>query len=115
MLAFGFLILLVGSLSGFVQAPSPNQQITREIYRELLEIDTVTSTGDTARAAEAVAARLRTADFSGSDVQVFKPAPRKGNLVARLRSTGNAQADPVAGPSRRRRGHAGGLVLRQAL
>src|SRR5262249_58263905 len=48
----------------------------------------VTATGDTARAAEAMAARLRAAGFSGSDVQVFTPAPRKGNLVARLRGTG---------------------------
>jgi Peptidase family M20/M25/M40/Peptidase dimerisation domain len=35
-----------------------------------------------------MAARLRAAGFSGDDVQVFKPAPRKGNLVARLRGTG---------------------------
>jgi len=35
-----------------------------------------------------VAARLRAAGFAGSDLQVFTPAPRKGNLVARLRGTG---------------------------
>jgi acetylornithine deacetylase/succinyl-diaminopimelate desuccinylase-like protein len=35
-----------------------------------------------------MAARLRAAGFAGDDVQVFKPAPRKGNLVARLRGTG---------------------------
>jgi acetylornithine deacetylase/succinyl-diaminopimelate desuccinylase-like protein len=35
-----------------------------------------------------MAARLRAAGFEGSDVQVFKPAPRKGNLVARLHGTG---------------------------
>ncbi len=40
------------------------------------------------RAAEAMAARLRAAGFDGSDVQVLLPAPRKGNLVARLRGTG---------------------------
>jgi acetylornithine deacetylase/succinyl-diaminopimelate desuccinylase-like protein len=33
-----------------------------------------------------MAARLRGAGID--DVQVFKPAPRKGNLVARLRGTG---------------------------
>jgi len=48
----------------------------------------VTATGDTAHAAEAMAARLRTAGFSDADVQVFTPAPHKGNLVARLRGTG---------------------------
>jgi acetylornithine deacetylase/succinyl-diaminopimelate desuccinylase-like protein len=48
----------------------------------------VTATGDTGRAADAMAARLLAAGFPPADVQVFKPAPRKGNLVARLRGTG---------------------------
>ena len=54
----------------------------------LVEINTVSTTGDTARAAAAMAARLRSGGFAESDVQVFTPAPRKGNLVARLRGTG---------------------------
>src|SRR5712672_853533 len=85
-----FLVLaLVGTpLSIFAQTPSPTQQFARDIYRELVEINTVTPTGDTLAAAEAMAARLRTAGFTGSDVQVFNPAPRKGNLVARLHGTG---------------------------
>jgi acetylornithine deacetylase/succinyl-diaminopimelate desuccinylase-like protein len=65
-----------------------HQQLARDVYRELVEIDTVTTTGDTARAADAMAARLRAAGFAERDVQVFHPAPRKGNLVARLRGTG---------------------------
>src|ERR1700694_5956623 len=64
------------------------QQLALDIFKELVEINTVTATGDTARAAEAMAARLRAASFEGSDVQVLTPAPRKGNLVARLRGTG---------------------------
>jgi acetylornithine deacetylase/succinyl-diaminopimelate desuccinylase-like protein len=60
----------------------------REIYKELVEINMVTATGDTGRAADAMAARLRAAGYPESDVQVFKPAPRKGNLVARLRGSG---------------------------
>jgi acetylornithine deacetylase/succinyl-diaminopimelate desuccinylase-like protein len=67
---------------------SPQQQFAFDIYKELIEIDTVTATGDTARAAEAMAARLRTAGFADADVHAFSPAPRKGNLVARLRGTG---------------------------
>src|SRR6266849_3050585 len=70
------------------QSRTAQQQLAVDIYKELVEINTVTETGDTARAAEAVAARLRAAGFSGSDVQVLTPAPRKGNLVARLRGTG---------------------------
>jgi len=67
---------------------NPNQQRAFDIYKELVEIDTTTATGDTAKAAEAMAARLRAAGFPDGDVHVFSPAPRKGNLVARLRGTG---------------------------
>src|SRR5258708_18062648 len=70
------------------QALTPQQQRAFDIYKELVEINTVTQTGDTARAADAMAARLIAAGFDSADVQVFKPAPRKGNLVARLRGTG---------------------------
>jgi acetylornithine deacetylase/succinyl-diaminopimelate desuccinylase-like protein len=67
---------------------SPQQQLAFDIYKELVEINTVTATGDTAQAAEAMAARLRAAGFAEADVHAFSPAPRKGNLVARLRGTG---------------------------
>src|SRR5215813_12435982 len=70
------------------QGLTPQQQAAIDIYKELVEINTVTETGDTARAAEAMAARLRAAGFGGADVQVFSPAPRKGNMVARLRGSG---------------------------
>ena len=70
------------------QTRTAQQQLAVDVYKELVEINTVTATGDTARAAEAMAARLRASGFSESDVQVFTPAPRKGNLVARLRGTG---------------------------
>ncbi|HWN51275.1 MAG TPA: hypothetical protein VNO18_15920, partial [Xanthobacteraceae bacterium] len=60
------------------QALTTPQQLALDIYKELMEINTVTETGDTGRAADAMAARLRAAGFEGPDVQVFKPAPRKG-------------------------------------
>ena len=69
-------------------APILQQQFAYDIYKELVEINTVTATGDTAKAAEAMAARLRAAGFADGDVQVLQPAPRKGNLVVRLRGTG---------------------------
>src|SRR5437016_2907961 len=64
------------------------QQLAHDIYKELIEIDTTTATGDTARAAEAMAARLKAAGFPDSDVHAFSPAPRKGNLVAGLHGSG---------------------------
>src|SRR6185369_1782654 len=81
-------IVVAGSHSAGAAALSAEQQLAFDIYKEMVEIDTTTATGDTGQAADAMAARLRTAGFDESDVQVFKPAPRKGNLVARLRGTG---------------------------
>jgi acetylornithine deacetylase/succinyl-diaminopimelate desuccinylase-like protein len=69
-------------------ALAPHQQLLREIYHELIEINTTNSVGDNTRAAEAMARRLLDAGFPATDVQVLAPAPRKGNLVARLRGTG---------------------------
>ncbi len=80
-------LLLRAPLPAVGQGGDARRQLARDILTELIEINTVTATGDTLRAAEAVAARLRAAGFAESDVQVFSPAPRKGNLVARLRGT----------------------------
>ena len=65
---------------------SPDDALAREIFEELIEINTTDSSGDNTKAAEAMAARLRAAGFDEADVRVLVPAPRKGNLVARLRS-----------------------------
>jgi acetylornithine deacetylase/succinyl-diaminopimelate desuccinylase-like protein len=80
--------LLFGAGAVRADALSAHQQLARDIYKELVEINTVTATGDTAQAAEAMAARLRAAGFAEPDLQVLSPGPRKGNLVARLRGTG---------------------------
>src|SRR5258708_12504864 len=88
MLGGGAAVLACVGCSGRAHALAPQQQRAFDIYKELVEINTVTETGDTARAADAMAARLIAAGFDSADVQVFKPAPRKGNLVARLRGSG---------------------------
>src|ERR1700758_4718024 len=67
----------------------PHQQLLREIYQELIESNTTNSVGDNTKAAEAMARRLIAAGFPAGDVQVLAPAPRKGNMVARLRGTGS--------------------------
>src|SRR5947208_4085253 len=84
----GALLLFAVPFIAAAQSLSPHQRLARDIYKELVEINTVTATGDTATAAEAMAARLRSAGFPPADVRVFTPAPRKGNLVARMRGTG---------------------------
>src|SRR5262245_3586064 len=66
-----------------------HEQRAREVYKELVEINTTdTPAGSVTRAAEAMAARLQAAGFAAADVQVLGPDPRKDNLVARYRGTG---------------------------
>src|SRR5262245_30149842 len=97
-LGSGLVLVLVVSLGSAVAdaqlpappPPTPEQAWLREIYKELVEINTTDSVGDNTAAARAMAARLRAGGFAGADMQIIVPpgAPKKGNLVARLRGTG---------------------------
>ncbi|MFL5581896.1 MAG: M20/M25/M40 family metallo-hydrolase [Gemmatimonadaceae bacterium] len=73
---------------------SPVQRLAREVYEELVEINTVDSVGSMTEAAEAMARRFRAAGFPAGDVQVLVPPgkPTKGNLVVRYRGRGGANA-----------------------
>jgi acetylornithine deacetylase/succinyl-diaminopimelate desuccinylase-like protein len=64
------------------------RQLSHDIFKQLIEINTTDSVGSTTVAAEAMAQRLRDAGFPASDVVVLGPNARKGNMVARLHGTG---------------------------
>jgi acetylornithine deacetylase/succinyl-diaminopimelate desuccinylase-like protein len=83
-----FTLALALPLAGHAAELMPRQQAFRDVYQELVEINTTESVGDTLRAAEAMAARLKAGGIPAADVQVISTAPRKGNVVARLRGTG---------------------------
>src|SRR5215831_6836076 len=76
--------------SAYSQSPTPEQRELREIYKELVEINTTDSFGSCTDAANALAARLKAAGLPAQDVQVLVPpgGPKKGNLVAKYRGTG---------------------------
>jgi len=67
---------------------SDQQILLRAIYKELIEINTSDSEGNTTIAAEAMANRLKDAGYAEEDIMIMGPHPRKGNLVARLHGTG---------------------------
>ena len=85
--------LLALALAALAAAPVQAQHLgrtrwdstARDLFKELIEINTTESSGSTLRAAQAMAARLRAAGFPDSDVVVIRQTERKGNLVARLR------------------------------
>jgi acetylornithine deacetylase/succinyl-diaminopimelate desuccinylase-like protein len=72
---------------------APYQAAAREIYQEMVEINTADSVGSVTRAAEAVAARLRAAGFPAGDIHLVGPAsaPDKQNLVVRYRGKGRGK------------------------
>jgi acetylornithine deacetylase/succinyl-diaminopimelate desuccinylase-like protein len=82
------MILVLALLLASAQSSPDSTRLARDIFKELIEINTTDSSGDNTKAAEAMAERLRAAGFPAGDVRVLAPAPRKGNLVARLRGTG---------------------------
>ncbi len=84
-----FLFVLVGSVHPVGAQTGPHDARAREIFKQLIEINTTdTPAGNVTTAAEAMAVRLRAAGFPEADVKVLGPDPRKGNLVARYHGTG---------------------------
>ena len=85
------LVLLGAPLAA--QAPktlTPNDQRARDIFEQLININTTGSSGSTTVAASAMAKRLIDAGFPPADVQVIGPEGSKNfNLVARYRGTGS--------------------------
>jgi len=84
------------TLPAAAQAPRADQLAFRDIYKELVEIDSSVATGSCTRAAAAMAKRLTDAGYPAADVQVIAPtgAPDDGNVVATLRGT-NARLPAV--------------------
>jgi acetylornithine deacetylase/succinyl-diaminopimelate desuccinylase-like protein len=81
------------ALSGQGQTSQPPTQLAREIFKQLIEINTTDSVGNVTTAAEAMAARLRDGGFPDKDVVVAGPNDRKQNLIARLR--GSSKRKPL--------------------
>lgn len=83
------LLLMTLSTATVAQTPLEPQALARNIFKELIEINTTDSVGNVTLAAEAVAKRLREAGFPEKDVIVAGPNERKKNLVARIHGTGH--------------------------
>jgi acetylornithine deacetylase/succinyl-diaminopimelate desuccinylase-like protein len=84
------LVLTLLAAASVPAQSGPNDRVAREIFKELIEINTTdTPAGNVSKAAEAMAARLVAAGFPAADVQLLGPDPRKRNLVARLRGKGS--------------------------
>jgi acetylornithine deacetylase/succinyl-diaminopimelate desuccinylase-like protein len=91
------LAALVAASAAPARAQSaPQQRLAREIFEELIEINTVDSVGNNTLAAEAMARRFRAAGFADRDIFVGGPRSDKGNLVVRYRGrAGSGAPKPI--------------------
>ncbi len=83
-----FFPLVLCAALGVSAERTPQQAALVDIYRELVDTYTAQPDGDTAVAARKMAKRLVDAGFDPADVEVTEHSPHKGNVVARLRGTG---------------------------
>jgi acetylornithine deacetylase/succinyl-diaminopimelate desuccinylase-like protein len=92
--AAAVILLWLMSLPG-AQLDQPIRKLARDLFQQLIEINTTDSVGNNTVAAQAMAKRLLDAGFPAADVQVLGPDERKGNLVVRLRGAGVAGRKPI--------------------
>jgi acetylornithine deacetylase/succinyl-diaminopimelate desuccinylase-like protein len=79
-------VVLVPNLNA--QVDSSTKQLSHDIFKELIEINTTDSVGNVTTASEAMAKRFRDAGFSENDIYIGGPNDRKKNLVVRLHGSG---------------------------
>jgi acetylornithine deacetylase/succinyl-diaminopimelate desuccinylase-like protein len=85
-------LLCGGSFAQAQTTLSPEHQAARDIFKQLIEINTTdTPAGNVTVAAEAMAQRFRAAGFPAEDIQVDGPKPNKKNLVVRLHGRGSGK------------------------
>ncbi len=85
---FALLLVAFSAFAADTLPPDAEQRLAREIYKEMIEVQSGFSTGATTPIAESVAARFKAAGFPASDIFVGGVIPRKANIVVRYRGTG---------------------------
>ena len=90
---FAFILSYIFASPAAALGLKPHQQTLLEIYREMVEINTVHPHGNNTALAERAASRLRVAGFADKDIELVVPAANKGNLIARI--GGSTSAKPM--------------------
>ena len=82
------LVFLFLAIASPAQIDDATRQLSHDIFKQLIEINTTDSVGNVTTAAEAMAQRFRDAGFPASDMQIMGPNDRKKNLVVRFHGSG---------------------------
>jgi acetylornithine deacetylase/succinyl-diaminopimelate desuccinylase-like protein len=89
--ATALVLILICSYSP-AQVDDTTRQLSHDIFKQLIEINTTDSVGNVSTAAEAMAQRFRDAGFPDSDLHILGPNDRKKNLVVRFHGSGKHKA-----------------------
>ncbi len=81
-------ICLLLAMASPSQIDDTTRQLSHDIFKQLIEINTTDSVGNVSTASEAMAQRFRDAGFPESDLHLLGPNDRKKNLVVRLHGSG---------------------------
>jgi acetylornithine deacetylase/succinyl-diaminopimelate desuccinylase-like protein len=82
------MLVLIHFSSAQSKKLSPNQELARNIFKELIEINTTHSAGNTTVAALAIRRRFLDAGFPEKDIQITGPETRNRNIILRYHGTG---------------------------
>src|SRR5258708_25638623 len=80
--------ILLSAVAPATPPGAADLNLARAVLKQLVELDTSHTAGETTSAAEAVAARLREAGLPPAHIQGVGPPAHKKNLVARLHRPG---------------------------
>jgi acetylornithine deacetylase/succinyl-diaminopimelate desuccinylase-like protein len=81
------LLFLLNSTSP-TRLDDATRQLSHDVFKQLIEINTTDSVGSVTAASEAMAKRFRDAGFPEKDLQVLGPNDRKKNMVVRYHGSG---------------------------
>src|ERR1035438_1677337 len=95
-LCVGFITLAAVAQSALPTASAADRALAREIFKELIEINTTdTPQGNVTTATAAMERRFLDAGFSPEDVRLLDPDERKKNLLVRFRAAGTPAEKPA--------------------
>jgi acetylornithine deacetylase/succinyl-diaminopimelate desuccinylase-like protein len=82
------LLCLLAGPAANAQSNGADPRLGRDIFEQLIEINTTDSVGSVTTAAEAMAERFREGGFPQKDIFIGGPNQRKKNVVVRLPGSG---------------------------
>ncbi len=95
LLSAAFGAILASGQGGAVKLPEQDRALARDIFKQLVEINSQDSNGSVTAAATAMRDRLLKGGFAAEDLILAGPKDRKQNLVARYRGKPGSALKPV--------------------